>query len=136
MGSTNYTDTFIQVAEDCPVASAEVPAPRGGRPTVASLQFDLLDEHPYEMTSDDLLFAVHAERQGIPEAEQPSAREAFFAKSQACLRASPLPKRHGWGVHHDSVGRIALVPLGSDRYAELAADPSVRQLKAMRTRRA
>ncbi|WP_298711512.1 DUF6157 family protein [Micrococcus sp. 2A] len=44
-------------------------------------------------------------------------REAFFAKSQACLRASPLGKRHGWGLHHDAEGRVALVPLGSARCA-------------------
>ena len=32
-------------------------------------------------------------------------------------------------------GRVALVPLGSERYAELAADTSVKQVKAMRSSR-
>ncbi|WP_344308138.1 DUF6157 family protein [Brevibacterium samyangense] len=34
MGTTNYTNTFIAVAEDCPVASAEVPPVPVKGPTV------------------------------------------------------------------------------------------------------
>ena len=52
------------------------------------------------------------------------------------LRSSPLGKRYGWGIHHDADGRIALVPLGSDEYRALAADPHVTQLTAMRSARA
>ena len=135
MGTTNYRSTFIQVAEDCPVQEAEVPrtGPRGK--TVASLQHELLAERPYELTSDDLLSDIHAIRNEIPEPERAAAREAFFAKPQACLRSSPLGKRYGWGFHFDDDGRVALVPLGSDRYAELAADTSIKQVKAMRSSR-
>lgn len=136
MGSTNYTDTFIQVAEDSPAVEGEIPAARGGAPTVAGLQHALLAEHPYELTSDDLLFEVHARRQGVPEDARDAERAAFFARSQACLRASPLGKRHGWGLHHDAEGRVALVAVESERYRELAADHGVRQVRAMRTRRA
>lgn len=136
MGSTNYANTFIQVAEDCPVTQAEVPPPRGNTPTVASLQYDLIAADPYRRTSDDVLFEVYALRQGIPEEEQADARAGFFAKDQACLRSSPLGKRYGWGVHHDADARVALVARESERYQELAADPSLRQLKAMRSKRA
>lgn len=132
--TTNYRTTFIEVAEDCPVVSAEVPAARA-RPTVAQRQFELIDEAPYQLTSDDLLFRIHAERTGIPPEEWPEARAAFFSKGQPCLRASPLAKRYGWGIHHDDDGRVALVPLGSERYAELAADPAVQHVRAMRSSR-
>ncbi len=136
MSSTNYTSTFIQVAEDCPVAESEVPVAGPKGPTVASMQYELLASRPYELTSDDVLFTVYAERQAIPEDQRDDARTAFFAKPQACLRASPLGKRFGWGVHHDGESRVALVPLGSERYEELAADESMKQLKAMRSKRA
>lgn len=136
MGSTNYTSTFIQVADDCPVTSAEEPPVGGKVPTVAALQYALIAEHPYELTSDDVLFEVHATRQSVPEVDRASAREAFFAKSQACLRSSPLGKRYGWGIHHDRDSKIALVPLGSNEYRTLAADPAVKQTKAMRSKRA
>lgn len=135
MGSTNYRDTFIQVAEDCPVAAAEEPPIAAKGPTVASLEYELIAQRPYELTSDDVLFEVHAIRQGIPAASRPEAREAFFAKPRACLRSSPLGKRYGWGVHHDAAGRVALVALGSDRYRELAADPSLKHVRAMRSKR-
>jgi hypothetical protein len=136
MGTTDYRSTFIEVAADCPVTTAEEP-PEGARgPSVARLQFELVRERPYALTSDDVLFEVHARRAGVPEAERAAARERFFARSQACLRASPLAKRYGWGVHSDAEGRVALVPLGSADYARLAADPAVAHLRAMRSTRA
>lgn len=136
MGSTNYSGTFIQVADDCPTEAAEQPPTGGKAPTVAALQYALIAEHPYQFTSDDVLFEVYATRQGIPATERTEAREVFFAKDQPCLRSSPLGKRYGWGIHHDADSRIALVPLGSGEYQALAADPTVKQLKAMRSKRA
>lgn len=136
MGSTNYTGTFIQVADDCPTGAAGQPPAGDKAPTVAALQYALIAEHPYEFTSDDVLFEVHATRQSIPAAERAEAREVFFAKDQPCLRSSPLGKRYGWGIHHNADSRVALVPLGSDEYQTLAADPAVKQLKAMRSKRA
>lgn len=136
MGSTNYSDTFIQVAEDCPVHGAEEPPARENSPTVASLQYRLIAEHPYELTSDDVLFEVHAIRRGIPDGAKEAERAAFFAKDQPCLRSSPLGKRYGWGIHHDADSRIALVPLDSDQYQALTADASLKQIKAMRSTRA
>lgn len=136
MGSTNYTGTFIQVADDCPTDAAEQPPMGGKAPTVAALQYALIAEHPYQLTSDDVLFEVYATRQGIPVTERAEARQAFFAKDQACLRSSPLGKRYGWGIHHDADSRVALVPLGSDEYQTLAANPAVKQLNALRSKRA
>lgn len=136
MGTTNYSDTLIQVADDCPAETAEKPPNRGKSPTVAALQYAMISEHPYELTSDDVLFEVHAIRQSIPSEARTSAREAFFAKGQACLRSSPLAKRYGWGIHSDAYSRVALVAGGSEEYESLASDPSVKKVKAMRSKRA
>lgn len=136
MGSTNYANAFIQVAEDCPVQTAEVPPTSDKAPTVAALQYEMLVGAPYRFTSDDVLFTVHAKRKGIPEGDLEAERTAFFAKDQACMRASPLGKRYGWGVHHDENSRVAIYPVGSERYQQLVQDASLKQLKAMRSKRA
>lgn len=135
MKTTNYVDTMIEVAPDCPAAGGEVP-PVGRARTVASLQYDLITAHPYELTSDDVLFEVYALRNDIAESDRPAERERFFAKDQACLRSSPLGKRYGWGVHHDGAGRVALVPVGSAEYQALVADAALTHVKAMRSKRA
>lgn len=136
MGSTNYTNTMIHIADDCPVDEAERPPVNEKAPSVAALQYALISDHPYEMTSDDVVFEVYATRQSIPAEDQDEARAAFFAKGQPCLRSSPLAKRYGWGIHHDEDGRVGLVPLGSDEYEALAGDPSLKHVKAMRSKRA
>lgn len=126
MYSTNYRDTLITVSTDCPVAAGTAPGKPG---TIASLQHAMLAGQPYALTSDDLLFAVHAER-------HPGAvREDFFARPQACLRASPLVKQLGWGIHHDSEARIALVPMESAEYQRLLADDTVKKTPGMRSKR-
>lgn len=133
--STNYTDTFIAVAPDCRAAVAEAP-PQTSKPTVAALQFELITEHPYELTSDEILFAVHAARNAISDDELDAERERFLAKDQACLRASPLSKRYGWGTHHDEHGRVALHGIGTAEYERLANDATLTQKAAMRSSRA
>jgi hypothetical protein len=132
MHSTNYTNTLILISGDCPVAAGTVP-PRPG--TVAALQYKLLTDAPYQLTSDDLLIAVLANRQGIPQDEVEALREAFHARGQACLRASPLVKTYGWGLHHDAQSRVALVGAETADYARLAADPAVTKTTGMRSSR-
>lgn len=134
MHSTNYTDTFIQVADDCKAAAGVVPPERQGK-TIARMQYELISSSPYRYTSDDIIFAVYAERNAIPEGERAMRRAEFFARGQACLRSSPLGKTYGWGIHHDGAARVAIYPLGSAEYARLSADPSLRQVKAMRSSR-
>jgi hypothetical protein len=56
--STNYYDTFIEVADDCPAGVAEIPAPKGGSQTAPGLQYELIANHPYKYTQDDVLFEV------------------------------------------------------------------------------
>ncbi|WP_219601677.1 DUF6157 family protein [Nonomuraea indica] len=137
----NYYDTLIAIADDCPTAGAVVPAPRGGRKTVAVVQHELLAEHPGELTQEDVLFETWLRRRDEPEpdpAERARLRAEFFARPQACLRASPLPKKYGWGLLFDGAGRVSLCPAGSAEYDRLVAGdvPGVTVLKAMRSRRA
>lgn len=132
--TTNYTDTFIEVAADCPVDDAVEP-PLTEKPTIAALHYRLIAEAPYARTSDEVVFATFALRHGIA-VDDAAAREEFFAKGQPCLRSSPLGKRYGWGIHHDAEGRVALVPRGSAEYAALAADADTAHTRAMRSKRA
>lgn len=133
--STNYENAFILVAPDTKAEAGRAPKV-GAKPTTAAVIFDLATTAPYTHTSDDLIFAAYAARKGIPEADRDEARAAFFAKPQACLRASSLPKAHGWGVHFDAEGRVALVGVDSDDYASFAADSTLTVKPAMRSKRA
>ncbi|MCB0278286.1 MAG: hypothetical protein KDD94_02200 [Calditrichaeota bacterium] len=134
--TTNYYNTFIEIAEDCPLIQGEVPPLKGDKRSVANQQFDLLSQNPYRYSSDDILFMIFAERNGIASAEQAEARQQFFAKGQPCFRSSPLAKRYAWGVHYDADGKMAIYPAGSDEYERYSADPSLTQIKAMRSKRA
>jgi hypothetical protein len=137
MHTTNYYNTFIAVAEDCPVTAASLPPVKAGAaPTLAALQLSILAEAPYSYTSDDLIFRAFAMKNGIPDADANAAREAFFSKGQPCLRASSVTKRYGWGIHYNAEGKIAAFQMESEAYQNLAADPALNQLKAMRTKRA
>jgi hypothetical protein len=52
------------------------------------------------------------------------------------MRASGLGKRFGWGVHADAEARIAIYAVDSKRYQTLARDPGLKQVRAMRAKRA
>lgn len=132
--TTNYTNTFIEVSEDCRTERGEEP-PIAENLSIAGLHYRLLVEEPYTRTSDDVLFETHALRKGI-DPKDADARAEFFSKGQACLRSSPISKRYGWGTHHDAEGRVALVARDSEQYARLAADPSLTHTRAMRSSRA
>ncbi len=118
--TTNYFNTFIAVAEDCAAAEGVAP-PSRPTPSAAELTHRMIAGHPYRYTSDDVIFTVWADRNGIAEADRAAAREEFFRKGQPCLRSSDLGKRFGWGVHSDSAGRVAVFPLQSDEYRSLEA---------------
>lgn len=131
--TTNYQNTFIEIAADCAALSGEVPPMKGDVKTVANLQFELISKHPYRFTSDDVIFQVFAERNGLTAGELEQAREQFFSKGQPCFRASPLTKRYGWGIHNDKDGRIALVSCDTPEYKKLSTDKKLKVVKAMRS---
>lgn len=125
MHTTNYANTLVTASPDCAVSVGTIPEKQG---SVAAVQHALLAE-PYAMTSDDLLFETHRRR------GREKSREEFFARPQACLRASPLVKLFGWGIHHDAEGRIAAFGTESAEYRRLLDDPSVKKTPGMRSRR-
>jgi len=135
MHTTNYQDTFIAVADDCPAAAGEIPPVKGEKKSVASLQYDLIRKNPYRFTSDDVVFRVFAARNDVPESDWKVSRQQFFTKGQPCLRASPLTKRYGWGVHCDSEGRVALYGRETDEYEHFSTLRGIKVVKAMKSSR-
>lgn len=135
----NYYQTLIAVADDSPVDHSLVPLERGGKKTVAVLQYEMLADNPYVHTQEDVLFDTWLKRQNPPQkskAEIARLREEFFSKPQACLRSSPLPKTYGWGLIFDKEGKVGLCPVESEEYLELVKGDKVKILKALRSSRA
>lgn len=135
MTTTNYYNTFIEVADDCPTHVAEVPPVKEDKRTAANIQFEMIFSNPYQYTSDDVLFQVFAEKNSITANAVTGEREKFFSKGQPCFRSSPLTKRYGWGVHSNAEGKIAVYAAGSDEYKKLAGDKNLKHYKAMRSKR-
>lgn len=127
MTTTNLPNTFISVANDCPVFIAEIP-PKREPPTIPQIEYGMLIDNPYEYTSDDVLYAVNGDRRGM-------SRDDYFSRIQPDFRLSPLVKRYGWGVHIDESSKIALYALESAEYEMFANDASLTQLKGNRSRR-
>ncbi len=50
------SDTFIEVADDCPAVHAEVPPARGDRPTKAAIEYELIASEPHALTEEDVAF--------------------------------------------------------------------------------
>lgn len=131
--STNYYNTLIEIADDSPTATSV--APDLTKSSVASQQFALVSENPYTYTSDDVIFHRVAEKESIPADQVAAAQEEYFQKGRACLRTSPLAKTHGWGIHSNDEGKIALVAAESDEYKQLQSDDAVKKVKAMKRSR-
>jgi len=124
------------------LAVAFTPDGRGLVSAGAALQHELLAARPYTLTLEDLMVAVHVRREGLSEADAKARaaeiRATLFGKPYPCLRASPLPKKYGWGVHHDGAGRIALYAVESPDYRRLASNAGggIGVVAAMRSKRA
>ncbi len=138
----SYTNTFIVVADDCPQTKGLVPTASGDTPTVSMIEYELLTSRPYQLTQDDLIFAVHVTRAGLTAAELKKDSRAIhaklFAKSHPCMRASALTKRYGWGVHYDETGRMVIYGCQTQQYAAMIEGKKRVSsiLKAMRNKRA
>ncbi|MEU6083266.1 DUF6157 family protein [Streptomyces sp. NPDC047108] len=136
----NYYDTLIAVADDCPVTAGAEPPLRGGRKTVAVLQYEMLAEGTERLTQEDVLFLSWLRRQPradeITEAETAALRAEFFSRDQPCLRTSPLPKTYGFGLLFDADGVVSLCPMESDEYRRIVGGAGdVRVVAAMRSAR-
>lgn len=130
--STNYFDTFIEVSDDTKT-NCGIQPPIKERKTVAEMQYELISNNPYEFTSDDILFEVFAEKNDLTHAERIQAREQLFSKGQPCLRASPLTKTYGFGIHSNSEGKVALYGMETEKYQQFLADTKVKKVKAMKS---
>jgi hypothetical protein len=133
MHSTNYFNTLILPSPDCRADTACVPVKPG---SVGRMQYEMLNDNPIELTSDDLIVAVQCRRKDIPESEWDDFRAEYFSRGQACLRASPLVKSFGWALYHDAEGRVMLVDPASAEFARLESDPEVAKIAGMRNKRA
>ena len=133
--TTNYSNTFIQVAEDCKAVRGEAPPSKGESKSIAQLQFELLNGNPYQYTSDEVLFQVFAWKKQIGTHDLDDAREQFFSKGQPCFRASPLTKQYGWGVHSNAAGKIAIYGCETVEYERFSEDASLKVIRAMKSKR-
>lgn len=133
--TTNFVNTFIEVSEDCPVTKAKIPEERNGKKTIASLEYEMIKQHPYQFTSDDVLFQVYVQRNNVAHKQLKEEKEKFFSKGQACFRASPLTKSYGWGVHSNEDAKIALYGIETKDYAAFLQDKTVQKVRAMRNRK-
>lgn len=135
----NYVSTFIAVAADTKAEAGTVPLAREGKKTVAQLEYELIAAKPYQLTQEEVQFAVHVQRVGLSPHEVKAKRTAlwseFFSKSMACMRASPLPKSYGWGLHFDAEGKAALVGVETQEYKRLVKEPSLKHTAAMKSKR-
>jgi len=139
--TTNYINTFIAIAPDSQATYGTVPPLKEGNPSIVWRTWQMIAQHPYAYTSDDVIFGVYADRNAIPQGERPAAREKFFSKGQPCLRASDLGKKYGWGIHHNDESRVALYAVDSPEYTLFVAgedalgNGSIVVKKAMRSAR-
>jgi hypothetical protein len=131
--TTNYYDTFIEVAEDTKVSCGTKPTSKTDKKSIAEMQYELLVNNPYKFTSDDILFQVFADRNNLTKSEYKQARQQFFSKGQPCFRSSPLTKTYGFGVHADKDGKVAIFGMETEQYKKFLSDPTIKKVKAMRT---
>lgn len=137
----SYTDTFIRVAQDCPVETGLPPVSSRPLPPAHVIQYELLSRNPYKYNHEELLYEVHVRHKQIPEEERISRKNEIwgelFSKSHPCLRASMLPKRYGWGMHFNAEGKIALYGKESPEYDHFTSheDAGVKLLNAIRSKR-
>ncbi|MEK4300092.1 DUF6157 family protein [Oceanobacillus sp. FSL W8-0428] len=133
----NYYQTFITVAPDSTATAGQIPAARGKKPTKAQIEYELLSANPYTYSQSELLFEVHVRHKEISKENLAAEEEVFFAKSQACLRSSTLPKKLGWGIHFNKEGKIALYGIGTPEYKQFSENESgeLKVFPAMRSSR-
>lgn len=131
----SYKNTFIAVSEDSKVTTAIKPLPRKGRPTIASIEYDLISTNPYKFTEQDILFKTYLIKNNIESNSLDTLREEFFSKPKACFRASPLVKKYGWGIHYDEQGKVAVYAVDSKSYKDMMKSNNVTILKGMRSKK-
>lgn len=135
----NPVNQFIEIAPDCPTKAAVVPQDKAGKRSVATIEYELLSSKPYGYTLAELKFATHVKHKEIPPAEVRARGrqlwDEYFSRSYACMRASPLTRKYGWGAHYDEQGKIAIYPVESNEYLRFVKDRTIKKYCAMRSKR-
>ncbi|HBJ01015.1 MAG TPA: hypothetical protein DDY89_09465 [Lysinibacillus sp.] len=131
----SYKNTFIKISEDSEVTSAVTPLPRNNKPTIASIEFDLIRHNPYKYTEEDVQFQTYLIKNQIESNSLDEIRKQSFQNSKACFRASPLVKRYGWGIHYDDEGKLALYDVNSEGYERFLHSDQITLLNGMRSKR-
>lgn len=137
----SYINTFIQIADDCPITSSVIPTAKGKHTPIHVIQYELLSQQPYHYTHEELIFAVHVRRHSIEDDEQQARKAeiwaALFQKGHPCLRASELTKKYGWGAHYNEEGKIAIYGVESEEYKQFVQGTNgvTQVLMAMRSKR-
>lgn len=131
----SYKNTFITISEDSTAASGIVPSERNGKPTIASIEYELINNNPYKYTQDDVQFETYIIKNQIGTSDLDELREIFFSKPKACFRASPLVKKYGWGIHYDDQGKVAIYDVNSEKYNEFLNLENITLVKGMRSKR-
>jgi hypothetical protein len=136
----NPIDQFIEIAPDSPTAKSIVPQNKGAKRTIAAIEYELLSGKPYGYTLEELKFATYVQHKQISPAELKAHRQQlwneYFAKPYACMRASLLTKKYGWGAHYDEHGKIAIYPVEGKEYQRFVKDKNLRKFSAMRSKKA
>ncbi|MGE7989176.1 DUF6157 family protein [Lysinibacillus fusiformis] len=131
----SYKNTFIKISEDSEVTSAVTPLPRNNKPTIASIEFDLIKHNPYKYTEADVQFQTYLIKNQIESNSFDEISKQFFQKSKACFRASPLVKKYGWGIHYDDEGKLALYDVNSEEYEQFLHSDQITLLNGMCSKR-
>ncbi len=113
----SYINTFIKVADDCPVDKSEIPVAKKDRKPLHLIQYELLKDNPYTIDHEGLIYESFVQQKEIPadtlKEESEKIKAELFSKGHPCLRASALTKRYGFGAHYDDKGKIAIYPVES-----------------------
>ena len=134
-----YWNTFIIIAPDSDARVAQIPADRNGIPTIARIEYQLLTSKPYRLNHEQLIYEVHIRKNNFPQPidalDEAEIKRQLFTKGHACLRASPLTKKFGFGAHYNNDGYIAIYPVDSPEYAAFVENDLVEKIPAMRSSR-
>lgn len=116
--TTNYENTFIEVAEDCPTTIGEAPPTKGDNKSVANLQFERLQGQPYRHNSDDVLFSVFAARKELPDNAGDEQRATFFSKALVQQNTQDVRQvttaLRAWVVEFRASARFSLPAVAAD----------------------
>ncbi|SEQ48225.1 hypothetical protein SAMN05216232_2570 [Virgibacillus subterraneus] len=131
----NYYSTFILISDDSPVQASKIPVSNREKRTISEIEYALLHENPGYYTQDELQFEVHMIHKGIPKENRHGEKILFLEKSRACMRASSLPKRFGWGIYFDTYGNAEMIPVETEKYQELKQQDQIKKVKAMKSKK-